>query len=124
MLKMPTAGTATRPRAAVAESDETGFAIGAGADVIHRGAVAFNKFSCNDCHSPKADAAGAWVVALAGVGLPLQVRKGRRLAARTMRHERRHPGVSIPRSVAGVLTLWPRTWWFFELLAPSRPHSS
>jgi quinohemoprotein ethanol dehydrogenase len=34
----------------------------AGADVIHLGDANFSKFSCNDCHSPEADGAGAWVV--------------------------------------------------------------
>jgi quinohemoprotein ethanol dehydrogenase len=34
----------------------------AGADVIQLGGAAFSKFSCNDCHSPEADGAGAWVV--------------------------------------------------------------
>ena len=34
----------------------------AGADAIRHGALVYNKFSCNDCHSPDADGAGAWVV--------------------------------------------------------------
>jgi quinohemoprotein ethanol dehydrogenase len=34
----------------------------ADADVIRHGAAVYNKFSCNDCHSPNADGAGAWVV--------------------------------------------------------------
>jgi quinohemoprotein ethanol dehydrogenase len=34
----------------------------ADADTIRHGALVFNKFSCNDCHSPDADGAGAWVV--------------------------------------------------------------
>ena len=34
----------------------------ADADTIRHGALVFNKFSCNDCHSPGADGAGAWVV--------------------------------------------------------------
>jgi mono/diheme cytochrome c family protein len=34
----------------------------ADADVIRHGAVVYNKFSCNDCHSPDADGAGAWVL--------------------------------------------------------------
>jgi quinohemoprotein ethanol dehydrogenase len=34
----------------------------ADAETIKRGAAGFNKFSCNDCHSPNADGAGAWVV--------------------------------------------------------------
>jgi quinohemoprotein ethanol dehydrogenase len=34
----------------------------ADADVIRHGALVYNKFSCNDCHSPDADGAGAWVV--------------------------------------------------------------
>jgi len=34
----------------------------ADAETIKRGASGFNKFSCNDCHSPNADGAGAWVV--------------------------------------------------------------
>jgi mono/diheme cytochrome c family protein len=34
----------------------------ADADAIRHGALVYNKFSCNDCHSPDADGAGAWVV--------------------------------------------------------------
>jgi quinohemoprotein ethanol dehydrogenase len=34
----------------------------ADADAIRHGALVYSKFSCNDCHSPNADGAGAWVV--------------------------------------------------------------
>src|SRR6185312_3715850 len=34
----------------------------ASAAVIKQGAEVFNKFSCNDCHSPEADGAGAWIL--------------------------------------------------------------
>ena len=34
----------------------------ADAAVIRHGALVYSKFSCSDCHSPKADGAGAWVV--------------------------------------------------------------
>jgi quinohemoprotein ethanol dehydrogenase len=34
----------------------------ADAGVIKHGEAAFSKFSCNDCHSPEADGAGAWVL--------------------------------------------------------------
>jgi glucose dehydrogenase len=34
----------------------------ASADIVHRGEQAFDKFMCDDCHSPQADGSGAWVV--------------------------------------------------------------
>jgi len=34
----------------------------ASAETIQQGAILFNRFVCEDCHSPQADGSGAWVV--------------------------------------------------------------
>jgi quinohemoprotein ethanol dehydrogenase len=34
----------------------------ASAETIQKGASVYNRFMCDDCHSPQADGSGAWVV--------------------------------------------------------------